>query len=213
MFRRLKTLICKYIRSKDEYFFHFANRQYQTRTFYTIDQNENLITKYYRSTTSLFQTIAQIYRALDLPFTALAQQAKRVYALKFTVQSIEHLRNSPYLYPNTIYRHHCTYKSFSSTAIFSVLYPTPTEPASTVPPPPLSLDNYCHLQKQALFQPQLQSNPLQQTLSIKLSLLVILLLIAPLYPFPIRPRPTFHTHCLTRLITLLGQPHIFHDPY
>ena len=135
MFRRLKRLICTYIRSKDVYFFHFTNRQYQTRTFYTIDQNANLITKYYRSTTSLSQTIAQLYRTLDHPFTALTQQAKRVYALKFTVQSIEHLRNSPYLYSNTIYRHHYTYKSFSSTPILSVLYPTTTSSASTAPNP------------------------------------------------------------------------------
>ena len=135
MFQRLKRLICTYIRSKDVYFFHFNNRKYQTRTFYTIDQNANLITKYYKSTTSLSQTIAQLYKTLDHPFTALAQQAKRVYALKFTVQSIENMRNSPYLYPNTIYRHHYTYKSFSSTPILSVLYPTATSSASTAPHP------------------------------------------------------------------------------
>jgi len=135
MFRRLKTIICTYIRSKDVYLFHLANRQHQTRTFYTIEQNANLITKYFRSTNSLSQTIANLYKASDYPFITLAQQAKRIYALKFTVQYIEHLRNSPYLYSNTIYRHHYTYKSFSSTAILSVLFPTPTRPASTVLPP------------------------------------------------------------------------------
>ena len=132
MFRRLKTIICTYIRSKDVYLFHLANRQYRTRTFYTFAQNANLITKYFRSTNSLSQTIATLYKTLDDPFTTLAQHAKRIYALKFTVQYIEHLRNSPYLYSNTIYRHYHTYKSFSSTAILSVLVPTPTSLASTV---------------------------------------------------------------------------------
>ena len=132
MFRRLKTIICTYIRSKDVYLFHLANRQHRTRTFYTFAQNANLITKYFRSTNSLSQTIATLYKTLDDPFTTLAQHAKRIYALKFTVQYIEHLRNSPYLYSNTIYRHYHTYKSFSSTAILSVLVPSPTSLASTV---------------------------------------------------------------------------------
>jgi len=135
MFQRLKTIICTYIRSKDVYLFHLANRQHQTRTFYTFQQNVNLITKYFRSTHSLSQTIATLYESLDDPLTTLAQRAKRIYALQFTVQRIEHLRNSPYLYPNTIYRHYHTYKSLTSTPIFSVIFPTSTSSASTVFPP------------------------------------------------------------------------------
>jgi len=131
-FRRLKTIICTYIRSQDIYLFHLANRQHRTRTFYTFEQNANLITYYRRTTNSLSQTIATLYTILDDPLTTLAQQAKRIYALRFATQYIEHLRNSPYLYSNTIYRHYHTYKSFSSTAILSVIFPTPISLASTV---------------------------------------------------------------------------------
>jgi len=126
MLTRLKKFICTYMRSQDIYLFHLTNRRHQTRTFYTFKQNADLITQYRSTTNSLSQSIATLYTALDDPLITLTQQVKHIYALKFTIQHIEHLRNSPHLYSNTIYRHYHTYKSFSSTAMLSVLFSAPT---------------------------------------------------------------------------------------